>query len=128
MTQPDVYYSYAASDTFPELGVGGIGPMAGPAPVFDPTSSFAGQWPSELSGSPLFYEWVRDFVAIFRLGDDAGVERVELVSGLRVDNPIDMEFAPDGALYILNYGDGFNSANVDASLARIEANPAAADR
>lgn len=122
VTQPEVYYSYPTSDAFPALGAGGIGPMAGPAPVFDPASTFAGQWPSDLSGSPLFYEWVRDFVAIFRSSDDASFERIELVSGMRVDNPIDMEFAPDGALYILNYGDGFNSANVDASLVRIEAN------
>jgi glucose/arabinose dehydrogenase len=128
VTEPEVYYSYTASDPFAALGAGGIGPMAGPAPAFDPSSPLPGRWPSDLSGSPLFYEWVRDFVAIMRLRDDASFERIDRVGGLRVDNPIDMEFAPDGALIVLNYGDGFNSANSDASLARIEANaPATAD-
>jgi cytochrome c len=128
VTQPEVFYSYARSELFPELGSGGIGPMAGPVPVFDPSNPSPGQWPSDLSGSPLFYEWTRDFVALFRLSPDGGsLERIEVLTGqLRVDNPIDMEFGPDGALYILNYGDGYNSANADASLVRVEAIAAAA--
>ena len=36
------------------------------------------------------------------------------------DNPMDMEFGPDGALYVLEYGDGFFSENPDAQLARID--------
>ena len=35
MTQPDGWYSYAASAEVPELETGGIGPMAGPAYQFD---------------------------------------------------------------------------------------------
>src|SRR4029453_4994243 len=31
-------------------------------------------------------------------------------------NPIDMEFGPDGTLYVLEYGDGFFTANPDAAL------------
>jgi cytochrome c len=33
---------------------------------------------------------------------------------------MDMEFGPDGALYVLEYGDGFFSENPDAQLARID--------
>jgi cytochrome c len=123
VTQPDVFYSYASSEEFPGLGAGGIGPMAGPAPVFDPANAMPGQWPSDISGSPLFYEWARDFVALFRLSDDGSFERIERLGGLRVDNPIDMQFSPDGSLYILNYGDGYYSANADASLTRVQARP-----
>ena len=36
-----------------------------------------------------------------------------------VDNPMDMEFGPDGALYVLEYGDGYFAENPDAQLARI---------
>src|SRR5690606_2252535 len=36
------------------------------------------------------------------------------------DNPMDMEFGPDGALYVLEYGDGYFSENPDAQLARID--------
>ena len=127
VTAPEVSYSYRASDEFPELGEGGIGPMAGPVPLFNPDNPSPIQWPRELSGSPLFYEWTRDFIAIFRLDADDRFERIELVtSGFGVDNPVDMEFGPDGALYVLNYGDGYYSINTDANLARIDAIPAPA--
>ena len=34
---------------------------------------------------------------------------------LVVDNPMDMEFGPDGALYVLEYGDGYFGENPDAA-------------
>jgi hypothetical protein len=37
-----------------------------------------------------------------------------------VDNPIDVELGPDGALYVLEYGDGYFSANPEAQLVRID--------
>ena len=37
-----------------------------------------------------------------------------------IDNPIDMEFGPDGALYVLEYGDGYFAENPDAQLSRID--------
>lgn len=33
--------------------------------------------------------------------------------------PIDMEFGPDGSLYVLEYGEGWNTQNEDARLSRI---------
>jgi cytochrome c len=118
---PEVYYSFDASARFPELGVGGVGPMAGP--VYDgPGNLEGGRWPSELRGVPLFYEWSRDFVAGFHLDAAGNLERIESLAGeIAADNPIDMEFGPDGALFVLGYGDGFYSANPDARLTRVEA-------
>jgi cytochrome c len=37
-----------------------------------------------------------------------------------LDNAMDVEFGPQGALYTLEYGDGFFSENPDAQLARID--------
>ncbi len=36
------------------------------------------------------------------------------------DNPMDMEFGPDGNLYLLTYGDGFFAINPDAAMERFE--------
>jgi hypothetical protein len=36
---------------------------------------------------------------------------------------MDVEFGPDGALYVLEYGEGYYSANPDAQLTRIEFHP-----
>jgi hypothetical protein len=38
-----------------------------------------------------------------------------------------MEFGPDGALYVLEYGDGYFRANPEAQLARIEYVPPPSD-
>jgi cytochrome c len=123
--QPDVFYSYPVSERFPELGAGGIAPMAGPAYVYDATNPYPGKWPAELDGSALFYEWTRDFVAAFHLSVEGNLLDIERLSPeFSVDNPIDMEFGPNGALYLLGYGDGYYTANPDARLLRIDAVPA----
>ena len=71
---------------------------------------------------PLFYEWTRDYVKEFRLdrhGDGRATSEPVLPS-LVFDNPMDMEFGPDGALYVLEYGDGYFAENPDAQLSRID--------
>jgi len=123
VTQPDVWYSYDASPLFPELepigpeGNGGIAPMGGPAydPVPGNTSPF--RFPNYYKGKPLFYEWSRDYIKEFRLQN-------RRLSGIFsfptfVDNPMDMEYGPDGSLYVLEYGDGYFAENPDAQLAKI---------
>jgi cytochrome c len=123
-TSPEVFYSYGLSSEFPELGVGGVGPMAGPAYVYDAANPSQGKWPPEFDGAALFYEWARDYIAVFHLTPDATLERIESLAGeILVQNPIDLEFGPDGALYVLGYGDGYFSANANARLLRVEATP-----
>jgi cytochrome c len=121
VAQPDVYYAYGTSTLFPALGAGGIGPMAGPAYIYDAGNPSPTRWPAELDGVPLFYEWTRDFIAAFHLTSAGHLDHIQSLAGqIHVDNPIDMEFGPDGALYVLNYGDGYYSANPDASLVRVD--------
>jgi cytochrome c len=117
---PDVTYSFGSTPRWPELGAGGVGPMAGPAYVYVEGRSSL-EWPAEYAGAPLFYDWTRDLVSAFRLSAAGTLESMQRVNTtFTVDNPIDMEFGPDGALYVLEYGDGYNSANPDAQLSRIE--------
>lgn len=120
--QPDVWYPGAASPDFPELGTGGVGPMAGPAYHFDPRTTRGRHpvaWPEHYDGLPLFYEWTRDYVKGFRVGAD-GVEIEDVLDGMTFHSIIDMEFGPDGALYVLEYGKGYFGELPDAKLARID--------
>jgi cytochrome c len=117
----EVIYSYAASAEFPELGTGGIGPMGGPAYDYDAKNSSATKWPKYYDGKPLFYEWTRDYVQEFTLGAGNEVTSIkEVLPSFIFDNPMDLEFGPDGALYVLEYGDGFFAENPEAQLARID--------
>jgi glucose/arabinose dehydrogenase/PKD repeat protein len=124
VTQPDVWYSYTLSAEFPELETGGIGPMAGPAYQYDAKVAKGKRstaWPEYYDGVPLFYEWTRDYIkAFFTAGGD--VTRIEnVVRSFELVHPIDMEFGPDGSLYVLNYGDGFFGKNLPgAELVRID--------
>jgi glucose/arabinose dehydrogenase len=122
VVQPDVWYSYGASAEFPSLGTGGIAPMAGPAYQFKKNNPSATKFPAYLDGVPLFAEWSRDRVWEMRIGDNGKLLTLDpflRTSGFW-DNVMDMEFGPDGALYYLNYDDGFYSANPNAELARID--------
>jgi glucose/arabinose dehydrogenase len=119
VTQPDVWYSYGLSPEFPELGTGGIGPMGGPAydiRTADTKGRDSVAWPSYYDGVPLLYEWTRDYVKAMH--PDGRIESV--LPSIVFDNPMDMEFGPDGALYVLEYGDGYFSENPEAQLSRID--------
>ena len=122
--KPQVAYTYGVSPQFPELGDGGIGPMAGPAYDFDRRATrgrTAVAWPSYYDGLPLFHEWTRDYVKAFRQDARGAVTGIEpVLPSVVFDNPMDLEFGPDGALYVLEYGDGYFSENPDAQLARID--------
>ncbi len=122
--QPDIWYTYGESAQFPELGTGGIGPMAGPAYDFDARDTRgrnAVAWPKQYDGVPLFYEWTRDYIKGIHANSNGKVTGIEdVVSSIVTDNPMDMEFGPDGALYVLEYGDGYFAENPDAQLSRID--------
>jgi cytochrome c len=141
VTQPDVWYTYTLSAEFPELTsvpAGGIGPMGGPAYDFDPAKASPPAWPAYFDGVPLFYEWTRDYIKEFRLDDAGNLAEIRPAGGAfpgvsllgtlgpangdqrTLDNGMDLEFGPEGALYGLEYGDGFFSENPDAQLARFD--------
>jgi cytochrome c len=133
VVQPDVYYSYPEADfgLFPELlqdrGGDGIGPMGGPAYDFVAGNRSETKWPRVFEGHPLFYEWTRDYFKVFELNRPNGNRLTDIhnlfpggPNGIIQDNPMDAEFGPDGALYTLEYGDGFFLETPEAQLTRID--------
>ncbi|MFC7548911.1 PQQ-dependent sugar dehydrogenase [Plantactinospora sp. GCM10030261] len=119
--QPEVWYPSAPAPQFPGLGTGGIGPMGGPAYRFDAQNTSQVKWPAYYDGKPLFFEWTRDYIKEFRVNGRNQVTDIRpVVPDLIVDNPMDLEFGPDGALYMLEYGDGYFSENPEAQLSRID--------
>ncbi len=134
-TPADLYYGDDADDQpWPELTEferqGGQGPMGGPVYHYDADNPSTSKFPAYWDGKAFFAEFSQDYLAAFTVDwPDGPVTHIEhfLPNGALTDNvqpitdsPIDIEFGPEGSLYVLDYGDGFFRANPDAGLYRID--------
>jgi cytochrome c len=117
-----IWYPYADTPDFPQLGNGGRTAMAGPVYYRDRFADIHGQaLPSYYDGKLFIYDWIRNWIMAVTLrenGDYEGMERV--LPNANFSAPIDMELGPDGRLYVLEYGKGWFAKNKDAALSRIE--------
>lgn len=117
-----IWYPYAASAEFPEVGTGGRNAMAGPIYYSDmyPKST---RFPEYYDGKMMFYEWMRGWIKMVTLDKEGNYEKMEpFIPHIKFANAIDIEMGPDGRLYVLEYGTGWFSKNADAALSRIEYN------
>src|SRR5205823_5010097 len=118
-----IWYPYGPSAEFPIVGTGGRTAMAGPVYHHDDFANSARAFPTYYDGKLLIYEWMRGWIMAVTMdanGDVASLER--FMPSTKFSNPIDMEFAPSGDLYLLEYGTTWFAGNDDARLVRIEYN------
>jgi cytochrome c len=105
---------------WPVIGTGGVGPHGGPIYKYDAESTSDTKFPEYYNNSVVFGEFTRDKLFMMRTdgkGNLVGVE--QFLPGFVFDNPMEMQFGPDGSLYMLEYGDGFFRPNPDAQLSVI---------
>ncbi len=115
-----IYYPSAASETFPELATGGRTACAGPVYHFDSSLASDRKFPEGLDKVLFIYEWSRHWVKMVHLDDDYQVAGIEpFMPDYKFARPIDMDFGPDGTLYMLEYGETWG-VNKDARLIRID--------
>ncbi|SKC09424.1 ThuA domain-containing protein [Dyadobacter psychrophilus] len=118
-----IWYPYGTSKEFPLTGSGGRNAMAGPVFYSDGLKNAPHAFPAYYNGKLLTYDWMRGWimsVTMDKEGNFAAMER--FMPSYKFSNPMDMEFAENGDLYMLEYGTGWFSANDDARLIRIEYN------
>ncbi len=122
MTPAEVWYhNNIVMPEFPEMGSGGGGPMGGPVYHYDPDLDSPTKFPEYYDGIAMFYEWTRNMIKQMVLDDEGDLLEIRgFFDGTTFFRPMDMEFGPDGALYVLEYGGGFFVEHPDASLARID--------
>ncbi len=116
-----IWYPYGPSMEFPLLGSGGRTAMAGPVFHRDDFRNAARPFPQHYDGKLFIYEWMRGWIIAVTMdanGDLASMEK--FMPSHRFANPIDMQFGPDGDLYVLEYGTAWFQGNDDARLLRIE--------
>ncbi len=124
--EAEVWYGYGGNPSFPEIGGGGA-PMGGPVYDYDPELDSDVKWPAYWDGKALFGEWNQGKVYSFQLD---GEKRDDLVDINRVlpkifdpsagfDRPMDFDFGPDGALYVIDWGSGFGGNNDSSGVYKV---------
>lgn len=127
---PLIWYSYDESLEFPWLGTGGKNPMAGPvfhAADFPPPAASrlsSTVFPTYFEGKFFIYEWMRNWIFVVTLDEDGKFLQADpFLPSEKFSRPMDMAFGPDGALYLLEYGQQWFAQNPDARLNKIEYAP-----
>ncbi|WP_163377549.1 ThuA domain-containing protein [Cyclobacterium sp. SYSU L10401] len=118
-----IYYPYDQSEEFPQVGTGGRNAMAGPVYYSDLYPN-GGGLPDYYDGKLFIYEWIRGWIKVVTMDENGDYLKMEpFMEGVRHNALIDLEVGPDGKLYLLEYGNGWFSANPDAALSVIHYNP-----
>lgn len=118
-----IWYPYAESKEFPMVGAGGRSAMAGPVFYSDQFKKSDHVFPDYYDGKLLIYEWMRGWIMAVTMDEYGNYESMErFMPSYKFSNPMDMEFGPDGSLYMLEYGSGWFTQNDDARLIKIEYN------
>lgn len=121
---PLIWYPYAASEEFPELGSGGRSAVGGP--IFyqsDFRKNAKSLFPAYYEGKWIITDWVRGWMQAVTLDANGKLVSMErFLPNMVLYGPIDMKFGPDGALYVLEYGNGYFKDNPEAALVKIEYN------
>ncbi|CAN5327712.1 ThuA domain-containing protein [soil metagenome] len=118
-----IWYPYGESKEFPLLGAGGRSAMAGPVFYSEQFKTAERAFPDYNDGKLLIYEWMRGWIIAVTMDDEGNYVSMErFMTGHKFSNPVDLEFRPEGDLYMLEYGSGWFTQNDDARLVRIEYN------
>jgi len=116
-----MFYPGGASSRFPAFGSGGRSAAAGPVYHFDANLQSKVKLPAEYDNGLFLYDWMRNWIVVVKL--DAQGERVEMsrfAPELGFKRPTDVKVGPDGALYVIEFGSGWEN-NKDARIVRVEA-------
>jgi cytochrome c len=103
----------------PELGGGG--PMAGPVYNFNSALASDVKFPASYHGKAFLGEFTSRWIKAVTLNANGTAGAIEPIpwSGTAI---MDMEFGPDGALYVLDYGTTWFGGDENSALYRIEYN------
>lgn len=114
-----IYYPYARYEVFPQVKNGGRNAMAGPV-YYSEAYEESTRFPEYLDGRVIFYDWMRGFIYFLELDAEGNpINWYPFMPGTEFNNVIDMEFGPDGQLYMIEYGTGWFTQNENARLSRI---------
>jgi cytochrome c len=105
----------------PEFGTGGESPMGGPVYHFDPNLDSTTKFPEYYDGKNFAYEWDRGWIHTIEVGPNGERGAIEpFFDSMTLTRPMNIEFGPDGSLYVLDYGSGYFGGAADSAVYRID--------
>ena len=114
-----IWYGSEDSKEFPLLGSGGRAAMVGPLYRYDATLKSAVKLPPVFDGRLFIFDWCRNWIRAVQVGADGSVGDIMPVLGTTLlRRPIDLKTGPEGALYLLEYGES-GQGRRDGRLSRI---------
>lgn len=118
-----IWYPYIVSDEFPVLGSGSRSATGGPIYHRADFKSPKRPYPNYYEGKWFVTDWARGWIMAITIGEDGKYKSMERFLPEEIfRGPIDMDFGPDGDLYVLEYGNGYFADNPEAQLVKIEYN------
>lgn len=125
-----IWYPYGNSVEFPELnGGGGRTAMAGPTYYFSSNLVSSRKLPAYYDRTLFVYEWSRNWMREVKLDSSGNILKINpFLPNFQFLRPMDLELGPDGALYLIEWGTGFNGGNADAKIVRLEYLPGQVER
>ncbi|MCP9237788.1 PQQ-dependent sugar dehydrogenase [Lewinella sp. JB7] len=118
-----IWYPYSFSEQFPLLGSAGRSATGGPVYRQADFAESTNRFPAYYEGKWLAVEFMRGWIMAIDIdenGDYAGME--PFLPGENFSSAIDMQFGPDGNLYVLEYGSAWFRGNDNAQLKQIQYN------
>lgn len=119
-----IWYPYGTSEVFPMLGSSGRSATGGP--VFrkqDFKKDAPYVFPAYYEGKWLIVDFMRGWIMSVTMDENGDYESMErFLPNETFSSAIDMDFGPDGALYILEYGSAWFRGNANSRLVKIEYN------
>lgn len=120
---PFIYYPYAKSEDFPMTKTGGRNAMAGPVYYSEDFKGASTAFPDYFDGKLLIYDWMRNWMFLVSMDEKGAITDIEpFMENGKFNNIMDLEYGPDGRLYMLEYGTQWFKQNIDARLVRIDYN------
>ncbi|MEO0472462.1 MAG: PQQ-dependent sugar dehydrogenase [Bacteroidota bacterium] len=117
-----IWYGKSESKRFPMLGQGSNSAMAGP--IYYPPAQAGNsrvKMPDYYTGKLFIYEWARSWIQVVSMNEAGDITSIEpFLPEMPLSKPIEMEIGPDGAIYMLEYGENYFMNNPSARLVKIE--------
>ncbi len=118
-----IWYPYGLSTEFPLLGSSGRSATGGP--VFR-QADFVGSarpYPAYYEGKWFITDFMRGWIMVVSMDEQGNYQSIErFLPNETVGSAIDLKFAPNGDLYLLEYGSAWFRGNDNARIVRFEYN------